>query len=540
MNLEQRGDKSRCKCGCWSNFCCTNDIIDHIVVNPYPKDDRCGCPVCPTCRYLKPCELCNGNCPVCIGLINPGPLDLNSTYVIKATINNDAFQITENVKLMYSEDPVLQLKAIQHFRRLSSIEKTPPIKAIIDSGIVPKLVDFLQRHENPDLQFQVAWTLTNIASGTSEQTRVVIESGAVPIFVQLLQSSPSDDVREQVAWALGNIAGDSVECRDHILSLGAMPVFISAGNAFTEQSRLSIIRNTTWSLSNLCRGKPAPDLQIVRQALPLLARLLNSQDPDTVTDACWALSYISDGSNDRIAAVLEAGVAPRLIELLGSRHQSVLLPAIRTTGNIVTGDDTQTQTMINLNVLPALLPMLVKEKKRLTKETCWAISNIAAGTDLQSQAVIDCGVFKKLIKLIKRTDDFDIQKEVTWAIVNAILGGTPQQKLHIAQQITISLFNMILNMLRVEDAKLITVVLEAIENVLKVANDNCKVTLTSIKDGIINSNGLQTIKTLQTHKREAIVKRSGRILTYFQEESETLKKDEVVESLTLFRSTLSN
>ena len=39
--------------------------------------------------------------------------------------------------------------------------------------------------------------MTNVASGTSEHTRVVIDQGAVPMFVQLL-SSGSDDVREQV------------------------------------------------------------------------------------------------------------------------------------------------------------------------------------------------------------------------------------------------------------------------------------------------------------------------------------------------------
>ncbi|RYG63309.1 hypothetical protein EON64_16190 [archaeon] len=105
----------------------------------------------------------------------------------------------------------------------------------------------------------------------------------------------------------------------------------------------------------MCRGKPAPDFEVVRPALPALAKLLFSSDLETITDACWALSYISDGPDHRIQAVLNAGVAPRLVELLASTSTSVQTPALRTVGNIVTGDDSQTQFIINLNALPALL-----------------------------------------------------------------------------------------------------------------------------------------------------------------------------------------
>ena len=54
----------------------------------------------------------------------------------------------------------------------------------------------------------------------------------------------------------------------------------------------------------------------VKPALPALERLIHSSDEEVLTDACWALSYLSDGTNDKIQAVLEAGVCPRLVELL--------------------------------------------------------------------------------------------------------------------------------------------------------------------------------------------------------------------------------
>ena len=53
-----------------------------------------------------------------------------------------------------------------------------------------------------------------------------------------------------------------------------------------------------------------------KPALPAIARLIHSNDEEVLTDACWALSYLSDGTNDKIQAVIEAAVCPRLVELL--------------------------------------------------------------------------------------------------------------------------------------------------------------------------------------------------------------------------------
>ena len=85
-----------------------------------------------------------------------------------------------------------------------------------------------------------------------------------------------------------------MQFRDICLKRSCMEKVIAAMVRFN--GNVGITRNAVWVISNLSRGKPAPNWKYVSAALPVLVQIISNKANSTdeyFTDALWALSYIT-------------------------------------------------------------------------------------------------------------------------------------------------------------------------------------------------------------------------------------------------------
>jgi hypothetical protein len=416
------------------------------------------------------------------------------------------------------KDPSLDIQTriavVTEIRKQLSRATKPPIQEAINAGICPLAVQYLGS-DNAKLQFEASWVLTNIASGESHQTQAVVDAGGVSAFLEILRTGDVE-TKEQVVWAMANIAGDSAKLRDFCLQAGTMDAFL--GCLVQYEDRPEMMKHATWGISNLCRGKPRSPFEYVSKALPYLCRLLSVKEPEVLTDALWALSYIADGDEQQIDHLLASGVVGTVVQALGCGSDEYGTPAIRVVGNIATGSHQQTQVILSCGALNHLPYFLHAKKSNLVKEACWLLSNVTAGTADQIQAVIDAGLLSKVLDLCTGGMSHIVRKEAFWTIANLAVGGRAEQ-IHAA--VGLGLIKALVEGLAFQgDAQLICAIMDGLSNVLKIGaeTDNGENRYRTLME---ESDGCDKLEALQEDENEEVYNRAMQFLqTHYEVEND--------------------
>jgi hypothetical protein len=380
----------------------------------------------------------------------------------------------------------------------------------------------------PEMQYEAAWCITNIATGTREQVQCLVEKGVIQRLVVLMKNE-NEKLKNQAIWALGNISGECIEYRDASIAFGIVPSLVEA---LANTKNAEILKNGSWALLNTIRGKPVPDYEKIKCTIPIFCKLiLEHNDEDIVTDSCWGLTTISENSPNKAEIFMNNNILPKLVQLLGSTHIPTVFHALRCIGTVLVEKEEVTQLAINAGVVPALAHLINIEKVSMRKEAAWAISNITAGSAAQLQTVINSGLISKLVSLAIN-DNFEVRRESIWCLSNATTSCNAEQlKVLVESGVVEALCGILVS----NDARTIAISLEGLETTLKKAK-----TLISeryaeeIAMRIEKCNGLTKLENLQTHSNTHIYHKAVQIIEEYFGVEDQLVNTEVPKSISIF------
>eukprot|EP01065_Artemidia_motanka_P042285 TRINITY_DN563_c0_g2_i1.p1 TRINITY_DN563_c0_g2~~TRINITY_DN563_c0_g2_i1.p1 ORF type:complete len:551 (+),score=35.12 TRINITY_DN563_c0_g2_i1:64-1716(+) len=310
--------------------------------------------------------------------------------------------------------------AMRCVRETVSAGPSMPLAQLVDSGVVPLIVEAIRQIQDNALQLEAAWCLTNICGGETEHCMHVVEVGAVPLLVTQLQCGDADVV-EQAVWTLANIAAD---LRDAVLRAGATDHIVEA--AAQHSGRLLLLRHATRCCMSLVGGKCKPAADVLRSALRHALRFAHNLDAEVQEyalctlarvptreglDLCidemrraqmglgefayllqprlerrvpvlrWIGSFVA-GTPDQTQVVVDAGLLRRFEGLVTDSDESVRTRLFRALSNVAAGTPAQQTYIFGLPYLPSALLAAVQDTRRVACEAAYVMSNLSSGDQL--------------------------------------------------------------------------------------------------------------------------------------------------------------
>jgi hypothetical protein len=304
----------------------------------------------------------------------------------------------------------------------------PLIQYVIDTGILPTVIDIFSMHDDSTVQTNLAHVLTKLA--TSDQTGVVVKvDGLLPLLIALLDSS-NDVIANDSIVALGNIVNIAPEYRDMVVEAGVMKHLLHMIN---HSDKFFVLKNATETFSQCCRGK-STDFSASRAALNALTQLFVTYDIGVLRHACWALFHLLDGLEyEDVRSVMKTQYfLKHVIDLLKRASFELEEPILKSLYLITKADKAGgIDAIIRCEGIAAISKSLSTPHEENRKLACCTIGKLISGSSDRFQAVIDSNGVFLLFNIMTQKHN---EKIALCVIYEAVEVATPLQIQYLVAQ----------------------------------------------------------------------------------------------------------
>jgi importin subunit alpha-6/7 len=449
-------------------------------------------------------------------------------------------------------------------------EQVPPIKAIAGTAIPFRLIQFLNRFQQPTLLYRSLYVLANIAGLTyAPYIKTLCDKGLLTGLRGVLEYATATtkqaslnlpvEILQQTVFCLGNIMASGSTLRDLVLIAqpNMIPLLLKLKHLLPPKDATTnnnFHHFFVWSFANALERdkKEKPPATVLKEthsfpiATVLCQLLLEYTDPSVVKEALRGLVAFTDDEQTlltpdeaakspplpRLELVIKNGVVPRLAQLFLNRDYFIAQEAATVFANLTLGTYAQTDRLLvckPLLPLKQLIDSLKTSSNKLTKEirrnVCFLLSNIALGTTEHIQAVLDSGILPSITGWALDAP-LRLQKDILHLIHNIAGFGNHGQKLSVLEQYHEIIFPFLCELTKCDQSDLVLISLKTIESFLEFNKKHPKPfgvdRVAELIEMTSGGRGLDQLGHLLQHENDEVFQKAEFILqTYFNETDTT-------------------
>lgn len=210
----------------------------------------------------------------------------NTLRALSGMMSGLASRLRELLNNLRQDDLSIQLIALQELSELLLVSNEDNLSGHFSpDAFVKELVQLMNKEESPEVMLLACRCLANLMEALPASVANVVYGNAVPVLCQKLLEISFIDLAEQ---ALSTLEKISMEYPGSIVREGGLTACLSYLDFFATSTQ----RTAVTTAANCCRNIPEDSFPVVRDVMPTLLNVLNSNDQRVVEQAALCVSGI--------------------------------------------------------------------------------------------------------------------------------------------------------------------------------------------------------------------------------------------------------